>query len=290
MTLPPSLGAPSEGRQCSRCGSAPRQGWQRWCRGCRTTHERERRQRLRQLGPRRPLAPAGPVLPPGVADLGFGVEVCGSRHQPGFPGHPCGHPFPARRSGQVYCCAGHGAGQSGHTTDCPLLQARQRQPVERVERPTVVAAPPPSASTRPPPTPGRASKGKRRRLWDPETVERLKVPIADVPKRARPPEVVRVSFIPLSRGYADVRVFRGGLPTRQGLPIHFDLLPDVIDALRDALRRGAEPGRVPRRSVTRDEWTDMAEPSARDVDGAAGSGRTGVAGMWGQSGGWGAWR
>jgi hypothetical protein len=29
----------------------------------------------------------------------------------------------------------------------------------------------------------------------------------------------------------DLRVYRGGLPTRQGLVIHRDLLPTVLDAL-----------------------------------------------------------
>jgi hypothetical protein len=43
-----------------------------------------------------------------------------------------------------------------------------------------------------------------------------------------------VSVIPLSGGYADVRVYRGGLPTRQGLVIHRDLLPDVLAGLRQA--------------------------------------------------------
>jgi starch phosphorylase len=153
-----------------------------------------------------------------------------------------------------------------------LLQARlarQAPPVppRRVERPAVVAAPPAAASIRVPPTPTHAPKGKRGRLWDPATVERLKVWIADIPKRARPPEVIRVSVIPLSGSYADLRVYRGGFPTRLGLVLHFDLLPDVIEALQDALqRRGSAPDRLAGRGGTRDEWT---EPVTGDVDGWA---------------------
>jgi hypothetical protein len=54
----------------------------------------------------------------------------------------------------------------------------------------------------------------------------------EIPKRERPPETIRVSVIPLSGGYADLRVYRGGPPTRQGLAIHRDLLPAVLDGLR----------------------------------------------------------
>jgi hypothetical protein len=57
------------------------------------------------------------------------------------------------------------------------------------------------------------------------------VVVADIPKRERPPETIRVSLIPVSGGYADLRVYRGGLPTRQGLVIHKDLLPEVLAGL-----------------------------------------------------------
>ena len=71
---------------------------------------------------------------------------------------------------------------------------------------------------------GRAS----RRRWDPHEVEALKRVVAEIPKRQRPPETIRVSLIPISGGYADLRVYRGALPTRQGLVIHRDLLPAVL--------------------------------------------------------------
>jgi hypothetical protein len=59
--------------------------------------------------------------------------------------------------------------------------------------------------------------------------------VAEVPKRERPPETIRVSVIPMSGGYVDLRVYRGGLPTRQGLVIHRDLLPAVHGALTRAV-------------------------------------------------------
>ena len=55
--------------------------------------------------------------------------------------------------------------------------------------------------------------------------------VADIPKRERPPETIRISLVPIGAGYADLRVYRGGLPTRQGLEIHRDLMAPVLDAL-----------------------------------------------------------
>jgi hypothetical protein len=52
----------------------------------------------------------------------------------------------------------------------------------------------------------RGSKGRRR--WDPAVIEGLKVVVADIPKRERPPETIRISCIPVSGGYADLRVYR----------------------------------------------------------------------------------
>jgi hypothetical protein len=51
--------------------------------------------------------------------------------------------------------------------------------------------------------------------------------------------VIRVSvFRQGGHDYADVRLYRlgrgGACPTRVGLPIHRDLLPDVLAALRQA--------------------------------------------------------
>jgi hypothetical protein len=37
--------------------------------------------------------------------------------------------------------------------------------------------------------------------------------------------------VPIGAGYADLRVYRGGLPTRLGLVIHRDLMAAVLDAL-----------------------------------------------------------
>jgi hypothetical protein len=86
----------------------------------------------------------------------------------------------------------------------------------------------PRGSTGPVPAP---EKKRGRVRWNPQEIEALKVVIAEVPKRWRPPETIRVSVIPLSGGYADVRVYRGGRPTRQGLVIHRDLVPAVLDGL-----------------------------------------------------------
>jgi hypothetical protein len=79
----------------------------------------------------------------------------------------------------------------------------------------------------------RTQTGGRRR-WDPAVIEALKIVVADIPKRERPPETIRVSVIPVSGGYADLRVYRGGLPTRQGLVIHRDLLLEVLHSLAQA--------------------------------------------------------
>jgi hypothetical protein len=61
--------------------------------------------------------------------------------------------------------------------------------------------------------------------------------IAELPKRAVPPETIRVSLAPLSGGYADVRVYRGGWPTGRGLVIHRDLLPAVLAGLTTLSRQ-----------------------------------------------------
>jgi hypothetical protein len=289
---------------CSRCHMEPRQGRQRWCRRCRSTHERERRRRRRQLAPQRRRAPepTGPVLPPGVADLGYGARVCGEGAEPDWP-RGCAQRFPARRSGQLYCCQGCGGG-SRHTADCPLLQARMASPVppRRVERPAIVAAGPASAWAPIRSTPERratgATKGKRRGLWDPAEIERRKRLIARIPKSQRPPSEYRVATFMADNGhtYVDLRVYKGSagqLPTRTGLPIHIDKLPDVIEALRDALRREAQLGPAAPRGSVRDEWAPVAELVAEDVDGWAAEGMKpgpAVDGRWDIDGGWGLWR
>jgi hypothetical protein len=56
--------------------------------------------------------------------------------------------------------------------------------------------------------------------------------------------------------YIDLRVYKGRagqLPTGNGLAIHIEKLPDIIEALRDALRRETEPSWTAPRGVMRDE-------------------------------------
>jgi hypothetical protein len=167
-----------------------------------------------------------------------------------------------------------------------------------VERPAVVAAPSPSAWTPLSSTPERrlagAPKGRRRGLWDSAEIERRKRVIARIAKSERPPPEYRVSEFFTDRGhrYVDVRIYKGRgrpVPTGTGLPIHFDKLPDVIEALRDALRREAEPGRLEPRGEMPDAWTALT-PGTAPAAAGAGASTTGVEGMWDQAGGWGAWR
>ena len=70
-------------------------------------------------------------------------------------------------------------------------------------------------------------------------IEARKTVVAEIPKRERPPTVLRVSvFRQGGHEYVDVRLYRlgrgGAYPTRVGLPIHRDLLPDVLAGLRQA--------------------------------------------------------
>lgn len=108
----------------------------------------------------------------------------------------------------------------------------------------------------------------------------------------------RISEFFTDRGhrYIDVRVYKGRgrlLPTRTGLPIHVDKVADVIEGLREALRRDAEPGRVAHRGATWDSWPAVAEARVREVDGGAAEGTgsgPGIAGPWDVDDGWDAWR
>ena len=104
-------------RHCRRCNTQLRQPGQRWCRACRTAYERERRRQRRQ-GARQGVL-VGAQSPALARDFGYGVERCGHDALPDWaPG--CGQLFPARRSGQRYCCQGHGAGEVWHTDGCPI--------------------------------------------------------------------------------------------------------------------------------------------------------------------------
>jgi hypothetical protein len=79
---------------------------------------------------------------------------------------------------------------------------------------------------RPATTPGR---------WDPALIEQLKRTVTEIAKYPTRPEVIRVSV--LRRGlhdYVDLRVYRKGHATRQGLVIHVDLLPQVLAGLTRA--------------------------------------------------------
>jgi hypothetical protein len=82
-------------------------------------------------------------------------------------------------------------------------------------------------------TPARPATTPRR--WDPALIEQLKRTVVEIAKYPTRPEVIRVSV--LRRGlhdYVDLRVYRKGRATRQGLVIHFDLLPAVLAGLQRA--------------------------------------------------------
>ncbi len=81
------------------------------------------------------------------------------------------------------------------------------------------------------------SNRRSRARWDAREIEALKILVAEIPKRERPPETIRVSVFQWGASeYVDLRVYRGGYPTRQGLVIHADLLPDVLAGLEEAAR------------------------------------------------------
>lgn len=84
---------------------------------------------------------------------------------------------------------------------------------------------------------------RARPRWDAREVERLKRVLVDVKKhQGGKPETIRVSALPMGQHlYADIRVYCGGHPTRQGLVVHHDLIPDVITGLQEVLRQGWKP-------------------------------------------------
>lgn len=89
--------------------------------------------------------------------------------------------------------------------------------------------------------PGASVRARPR--WDARLVERLKRVVVDVKKhQGGKPETIRVFALPMGHHlYADIRVYLAGHPTRQGLVVHHDLIPDVITALQEVLRRGWRP-------------------------------------------------
>ena len=98
--------------------------------------------------------------------------------------------------------------------------------MERVERAAILSS-------------GDAACARAGRDGTPGLVESQKVVVAEIPKSERPPTVIRVSvFRQGGHDYADVRIYRlgrsGAYPTRVGLPIHRDLLPNVLAGLRQA--------------------------------------------------------
>ena len=91
---------------------------------------------------------------------------------------------------------------------------------------------------------GRDSTGRLRSRthWNPALVEARKVVIAEIAKSERPPTVIRVSvFRQGGHDYIDVRHYRlgrnGAYPSSVGLPIHRDLLPEVLAGLTAASAR-----------------------------------------------------
>jgi Transcriptional Coactivator p15 (PC4) len=94
--------------------------------------------------------------------------------------------------------------------------------------------------------------------------EQLKRVILEVPKYRNRPETIRVSLLSY-RGhvYVDIRVYLAGKPTRKGIAIHRDLLPQVLAALQQAQRtwwdelpRQWERDPMPGRGQTGVDWPD----------------------------------
>jgi hypothetical protein len=72
-------------------------------------------------------------------------------------------------------------------------------------------------------------------------IEALKETVADIPKYPNRPETIRVSVFRVGESvYADLRVYLRGRPTHQGLVIHRDMMPAVLDALRQAVGRAGD--------------------------------------------------
>jgi hypothetical protein len=94
-------------------------------------------------------------------------------------------------------------------------------------------------------------------------VEQTKRVVLDIAKYPNRPETIRVSLVPRGHHtYTDLQVYLAGNPTRQGLVMHRDLLPQVIAALQQALQTA---------------WNRLPAPDeARDTEPRWGTGPTGV--------------
>ena len=80
-----------------------------------------------------------------------------------------------------------------------------------------------------------SNRGRTRAPWNPRVIEASKQTVADIPKYPNRPETIRVSAFRVGDAlYADIRVYLRERPTRQGLVIHYDLLPPVLAGLTAA--------------------------------------------------------
>lgn len=102
----------------------------------------------------------------------------------------------------------------------------------------------------------------------PPLFEQLKRVITEIPKYPNRPETIRVSLLPWhEHTYVEVRVYLAGKPTRKGIAIHSDLLPQVVAACQQALRtswdqvpRPMEREPVPARGQSAVYWPEEVWP------------------------------
>lgn len=222
---------------CSRCKEEPRTLGQRWGKKCHTEYERERRKRVKP----KPIEES--ILVPIGSTGNAGVTVCGKGALPAMP-EGCGKVFHPKRNGQVYCCNRHGSGKKEHSLECPIGDAvtSGSENGERIIGWKGAGAadhsPIPAIEKTAPEKVKKKGRGSRP-TWDPVLIERTKQTILEIQKYPNRPETIRVSFIPMGEGYADIRVYMKGRHTRQGLVIHRDLIGQVIAGLSQTL--GAIP-------------------------------------------------
>jgi hypothetical protein len=86
------------------------------------------------------------------------------------------------------------------------------------------------------PTHSIQKPGNAPRRWPTALIEQLKRTVVEIPKYPNRPETIRVSLVPRgAHRYVDLRVYRAGYPTRQGVVLHTDLVPAVLAGLQQAL-------------------------------------------------------
>lgn len=190
--------------------------------------------------------PGGPVPGGPQNQVLEGHALCGKGAQPGWP-KGCGKPFLSGRQGQVYCCNLHGSGRVDHGPGCSIADTSEDPIIRRAETGAgVIDKKGKRARSRGSTSPlFKANSQKKkagRRIWVPEEIERLKRTVMEIEPYQNKPQTIRISYFSTHPGaeYVDIRVYLRGRPTRRGLIVHRDLIPQVIAGLKQALQLNSE--------------------------------------------------